>query len=174
MNWALARPLARIGLSPNVLTAAGVLLAVAAAVLAAGFAWIAAGCVALSVLADGLDGAVAVVSHRPSAFGAVADKVADRISDLAFAAVLWRCGAPWWLALGSAAGMLAVEGYREWRRTPVVITVAERPSRAVCAVLACVAATVSSAAWPAGVCAGVSAGLSVIALGQLAVAGRAS
>jgi 4-hydroxybenzoate polyprenyltransferase len=47
------------------------------------------------------------------------------------------------------------------------ITVGERPSRVICAVMACLSARVSSARWPAGVAASVLLGLSVAAIGQL-------
>jgi CDP-diacylglycerol--glycerol-3-phosphate 3-phosphatidyltransferase len=137
--------------------------------------WIALILVLASVLCDGLDGAVAVTTNRASAFGAASDKIADRICDVCFVLVIWRCGAPSWLTLLAVLAVLGVEALREigGRSALVTITVAERPSRAICAVLACGFASISTTAdWPASVCAGVLFGLSVIALGQLAVAIR--
>lgn len=165
--WALARPLRRV--PPLVLTVAGVACAVAAVVVASPQPWPALALVLAAVLCDGLDGAVAMASRRASAFGSVADKLADRVSDTAFALVVWRCGAPLWLALAAAALSLAHEGIRAVRGAGALsaITVAERPSRTICAALACAAAGVSAASWPATVCAAVWAVLAVIGLGQI-------
>ena len=125
--------------------------------------------VLLSVVCDGLDGAVALESGRVSISGGYADKVADRLADVAFAAVLWRCGAPWWLALTAGAISLLHEGIRELRGGVLRsrLTVAERPTRTVCAALACACAAVSTAGWPPTVCAAVWTVLGVIGLGQL-------
>ncbi|WAX56777.1 CDP-alcohol phosphatidyltransferase family protein [Jatrophihabitans cynanchi] len=169
--WRLARPLAALRVPPTALTAVGVVLAADAVLFAARLPWIALALVLLSALCDGLDGAVAMLSRRVSAFGSVADKTADRIADCAFAAVLWRCGAPWPLALAAGALSLAHEGIRLvlGGRRLARITVAERPTRVICAALACACAGVSPATWPPAVCAGVWAGLAVIGLAQLVV-----
>jgi len=180
--WWLATPLTRLRVPPLVITALGAALAVVAASIS-GLAWLALILVVASVVCDGLDGAVAALGNTASSLGAVADKLADRIADVAFVVVIWRCGAPGWLAVLTAAGVLSVEAVREAVRGPVVITVGERPSRVVCTVLACASAQVSaaqasaaqaSAEWPATVCACVLLGLSVIACGQLVAAGRAT
>jgi phosphatidylglycerophosphate synthase len=168
--WWLARPLAKLRVPPTVLTVIGVVFAADAVLFAARLPWIALALVLLSAVCDGLDGAVAVLSRRASAFGSVADKVADRLADCAFAAVLWRCGAPWPLALAAGALSLVHEGIRVvlGGRRLARITVAERPTRVICAALACVCAAVSSATWPPTVCAAVWAGLAAIGLAQLA------
>ena len=77
-----------------------------AVLLAADLPWVALALVLLAVLCDGLDGAVALASERVSVRGAYADKIADRVADTAFAAVLWRCGAPWGLAVWPQAESL--------------------------------------------------------------------
>ncbi|MEO8888999.1 MAG: CDP-alcohol phosphatidyltransferase family protein [Jatrophihabitantaceae bacterium] len=168
--WRLARPLARLHVPPSVITLVGVVLAVDAAIFAARVPWVALVLVVASVVCDGLDGAVSVLSGSASAFGSVADKVADRLSDCAFAVVLWRCGAPWWLAAAAGGLSLVHEAVRALLRGRRLarITVAERPTRAICAVLACGSAGVSSAEWPPAVCAGVWVGLAVVGLVQLA------
>jgi phosphatidylglycerophosphate synthase len=167
--WMLARPLALIRVPPTAITLAGVVLAVDAALFAARLPWVALLLVVLSVVCDGLDGAVAVLTSRPSRFGSVADKVADRVSDSAFALVLWRCGAPLWLAIVAGALSLVHEGVRVvfGGARLARITVGERPTRAICAAIACGAAGVSSAHWPPTVCAAVWAGLAIVGLGQL-------
>jgi phosphatidylglycerophosphate synthase len=165
---AVARPLRFV--HPLVFTAIGAVFAVDALLLAGTQPWTALVLIVASTACDALDGAVAVLTARASRFGARADKLADRVSDTAFAFVIWRCGAPWWLAAGAAGLSLAHEAVREVRggRLRSRLTVAERPSRAICAALACVSAGVSAAHWPASVCGTVWVGLAVVGLAQLA------
>jgi CDP-diacylglycerol--glycerol-3-phosphate 3-phosphatidyltransferase len=164
--WFVARPLRRF--PPLALTVLGVVLAGDAVLLARAAPAAAAGAVVLAAVCDGLDGAVAVLAERATTFGARADTVADRLADIAFAAVLWRCGAPWPLALACGALAVAVDGLRRVRAVPARITVAERPTWTICAVLACGSAAVTSASWPVLVCAAVW--LAAGALGVLQVA----
>jgi CDP-diacylglycerol--glycerol-3-phosphate 3-phosphatidyltransferase len=166
LMWSLARPLRRV--PPTYITALGVLAALGAVLLARPVPAGAAVVVVFAAVCDGLDGAVAVVADRASRRGAVADAVADRISDAAFAAVLWRCGAPWWAALGCAGLALGVDGLRRVRSVPQRITVGERPTWTICAALATVSAAVTSAEWPVLVCAAVWATAGVVAVGQIA------
>ena len=92
--------LARSGLSPDLLTAAGLVFAGATAV-AVGvgeFRW-GLLLLALSALPDVLDGAVAKASGRASARGAFFDSVADRVAD---ASVLG--GVAWHLSVTQGGG----------------------------------------------------------------------
>lgn len=171
--WRLAAPLARLRVPPTVLTVAGVVLVLDAVLLARAHPWAAAVAVLASVVCDGLDGAVAVVGDRATRSGAVADAVADRIGDVAMAAVIWRCGAPWWLAAAAAVLALGVDGLRRLLRTPARITVAERPTWTICTLLACASATATRAHWPAAVCAAVWIAAGAAGLGQLLRTGRA-
>jgi phosphatidylglycerophosphate synthase len=166
LMWWLARPLRRV--PPTVITALGLLLAGGAVVLAGSRPAVAAGVVVLAAVCDGLDGAVAVLTDRATAFGARADAIADRLTDVAFAAVLWRCGAPWELAVGCGVLAVAVDVLRRLRRTPSRITAGERPTWTVCAALAGGSAAVTSADWPVLVCGSVWVAAGVVALGQIA------
>lgn len=163
--WAVAARLR--GTPPTAITAAGVVLAAAAVTVARSLPGPAAVLVAAAALCDGLDGAVAVVADRASVIGARADAVADRICDVLFAAVLWRCGAPWWLSLLAGGFALAVDAVRRLRRIPDRITVAERPTFAVCAVLGCASAAVSAHQWPVVTCAAVWLAATCVGLAQL-------
>jgi CDP-diacylglycerol--glycerol-3-phosphate 3-phosphatidyltransferase len=163
--WTVARPLAAARVPPTAITVLGVVLAVAAPLLAGRWPLVALALVLAAAVADGLDGAVAVVGGRATRVGAALDQVADRVADTAFALVMWRCGAPLWLAL--VAGTLSLG--QELARRRVVITVAERPTRVICTVLACAAAAVSTASWPPTVCAAVWVAATLVALAQLAV-----
>ena len=167
--WFLAAPLARIRIPPLALTLLGALFAIDAVLLAAAEPWVALCLVLLSVLCDGLDGAVALLSQQVTVAGGYADKIADRVADVAFAAVLWRCGAPAALALCAGALSLLHEGIRSVRGGARLarLTFAERPTRTVCAALACVSSGASSATWPPTVCAAVWVALALIGLAQL-------
>jgi CDP-diacylglycerol--glycerol-3-phosphate 3-phosphatidyltransferase len=165
LMWALARPLRRV--PPTAVTGLGVVLAVVAVLVASAAPAAALVAVLLAALCDGLDGAIAVVAGRPSRFGASADAIADRVADVAFAAVLWRCGVPWGLAVACAAGAVAVDLARRVRRVPARITVAERPTWTICAALAGGAAAVSEAGWPVLTCAAVWLAAAVIGLAQV-------
>lgn len=86
---------------------------------------VAAALVLLAGLLDGVDGCVALLHDRASDVGRRLDHAADRIGEVVFGVLLWRAGAPWWLAVLAVALMLAVEVLR---RSPSV-TVGERPVR---------------------------------------------
>lgn len=170
--WCVARPLRVV--PPLVLTALGAVLAVDALLLASSQPWIALALVVLATLCDALDGAVALISSRVTRFGALADKVADRIADTAFAFVIWRFGAPLWLAAVAATLSLAHEAVREIGAAVLrsTITVAERPTRVICTLVASVCSGVSSAAWPQTVSAAVWVALAAVGLVQLVTRSR--
>lgn len=135
----VARPLVALRLPPDAVTLLGLLVALAAPLLAAqgrlglvGAALV----VALSGLVDSLDGAVAVMSGRVTRWGAVLDAVVDRLSDAVFVAALWVAGAPPALC-GAAVGLAWLQEYARARAGAAgladvaVLTVNERPTRVV-------------------------------------------
>src|SRR3990170_2709789 len=76
--------LARLGVTPNMLTAAGVLGNVGAAVLAARGDFLPAGIIVLAASSlDLFDGALARATGRATDFGSVFDAVMDRVSEAA-------------------------------------------------------------------------------------------
>jgi CDP-diacylglycerol--glycerol-3-phosphate 3-phosphatidyltransferase len=84
VNRLPAELLAKTGLSPNVLTVAGLLLAFAVAwVLSSGRFFLGGFLVLLSGAFDLLDGAVARASGRTTTFGALLDSTFDRLSEAA-------------------------------------------------------------------------------------------
>jgi CDP-diacylglycerol--glycerol-3-phosphate 3-phosphatidyltransferase len=161
--WALAGPLATARVPPATITAAGVVLAVDAPLFAARLPLVALVLVLAAALCDGLDGAVALLQGRSTRAGAVADAIADRIADTAFALVIWQTGAPLWLAALAAALSIGLE---LGRRRPL-ITVAERPTRVICTAIACVSAAVSDVTWPATACAAVWVAATLAAFVQM-------
>ncbi len=147
---AVARPLARAGVSPNMVTVAALVMAVAAVPLAAINGWVgpAAACVAvtLSGLLDSLDGAVAVQAGRTTKVGFLLDSALDRLADAAFPAALaiaanggiggLAAGAGAWLAVGAAAACWWLEYVRSRGTLAGVdgkplITPGERPTRII-------------------------------------------
>ncbi len=86
--------LGRIGISPNFLTAFGLICAITSAVLV-GMGYLLAGFIVFvfSALPDLLDGAVARATKAASSRGAYFDSVADRVSDSAY-----MVGMAWYLA----------------------------------------------------------------------------
>ena len=59
--------------------------------------------VVASGLLDNLDGAVAVLTDRVTARGALADTVCDRLADAAYGGAFWALGAPAWVAIAWVA-----------------------------------------------------------------------
>lgn len=165
--WAGGRLLARAHVPPTVVTACGVASATAAVTLAGTSPGVAGIGVLGAAVCDGLDGAVAVVADRATRSGALADAVADRYCDVAFAVVVARCGAPRWMAATAASLAVGVDTLRRVRRVPAKVTVAERPTFTICALLACGSASVLRSRWPVRLCAAVWIGAGVVGVGQL-------
>lgn len=151
---AVARPLARAGVSPNAVTVAALLAAVAAVPLALVDGWPgpAAACVAVTVsgLLDALDGAVAVQAGRATKVGFLLDSALDRLADAAYpvalalvaasdgadsptrsvvALAVSSVAAAWYLEYVRARASLATAGSEQPSRQ--VITPGERPTRIV-------------------------------------------
>ncbi len=139
MVHVLARPLARRGVQPDVVTVSSLWLAALVLVLAevGGRWWIAAGWVmVLSGLFDTLDGCVAVLEDRTTRWGYVLDSVVDRVSDAVYLLAVVAVGCPPELAVGLGFCFFLLEYLRaragnaggdEVGR----ITVAERPTRVI-------------------------------------------
>ncbi|MCW2603596.1 MAG: CDP-alcohol phosphatidyltransferase [Pseudonocardiales bacterium] len=176
LMWFLGRPLSTRGVSPNAVTVSGALLGpVAVGVALVSSRWLALlvlGLLLGGALADGLDGAVAILSDRTSGAGARLDRLADRLADACWALVLWAFGAPLWAAALLIAATLAQEAWRSSLGPAAagLITVAERPTRLICASLGALCAVIAPAAsWTASVCAAVWGVAALFALTQLAV-----
>ncbi len=137
--YAIAAVPARAGIPPSAVTLTGLavgLLALLPAAAGGHLVLLAVLLVVLSGLLDGVDGAVAVLSDRVSARGAVLDTFCDRITDIAFAGTLWLAGGPiGWCVAAGAVGLvheqvraaLRLQGMSEVG----VVTVAERPTRVI-------------------------------------------
>jgi CDP-diacylglycerol--glycerol-3-phosphate 3-phosphatidyltransferase len=177
--YVVARPFAAAAVAPDLVTALGLLMAALALLpAAAGGAWLllAAAVVVLSGLLDNVDGAVAVLTGRVTAWGRLLDHLADRVGDLLFLCVLLAAGAPLPVcALGGALMMLqeyvraraVAGGLRDFG----IVTVWERPTRVIVTAAFLVAAAVLGDPWPT-LGAWCWVGLGVVGNGQLLVVVR--
>jgi archaetidylinositol phosphate synthase len=133
ISFHISKPLIWLKLSPNSLSLLSILAA-------GGFLFLidshwAIALLVLSLLLDGIDGTVAILTEKSSKFGALVDGVADRIVEGLWAIALYALGAPWelvitaWLAafvqeyLRARAGGLGVNQV-------LIVTWCERPVRA--------------------------------------------
>ena len=129
-------------IGPAAVTTAGLVLCLAVPAAVLPDRWgllLAALLVLLAAFADGLDGAVAVITGKASRLGYVYDSVADRVGELAWLLAFWLVGATGLLvvAAGSASWL---QEYMRARATAAgmdeigVVTVAERPRRVLTAI----------------------------------------
>lgn len=179
---AAARPLASAGVLPDVLTAWNVVLAVVVVALAGAgsVAAVAAGLLVVAAgVGDGLDGAVAVLNDRATAWGYVLDSMADRVTDVLFLLATWVVGAPTWLVVATGVAVFLLEYLRARAGNAgadpaVAITVGERPSRVICCAIAIGSAGVVPArgAQLAGWSVAILLVLSLVGSAQLAIAVR--
>jgi phosphatidylglycerophosphate synthase len=151
--------LGRKRIAPLTVTLAGLLLCLAVPVvigLAGPPAGLAAGglLVLLAAVADGLDGAVAVVTGRVTRAGHVYDSVADRLGEAAWLAAFWLAEVPAWLAVAAGASSWLHEYLRARAATAGMseigaVTVGERPSRVAVAVTGLLLAPIAALVVPA-------------------------
>jgi phosphatidylglycerophosphate synthase len=180
--YSLARPVARIGAPPDLVTLLGLAVSGAALWMAAlGGRWVllSACVVGASGVLDSLDGAVAVLTGRTSRWGAVLDSVVDRLSDVLYLLTLWVVGAPGGLCVAAGVVVLTQE-YARARATAIgmddvgVVTIGERPTRVIVVAMFLLGAGIyldSAAGW-ATLGAAASLVVGVVALGQLLVVVR--
>lgn len=180
--YAVARPLARAGVLPDVLTLWGIAAGGLVVALAEpGGRWpLAAGAVVVgSGLLDNLDGCVAVLTDRATRFGYVLDSLADRVTDGLYLVALRRAGA----APGSCVLAGAGLGLLEYTRARAgnagmgeigAVTVGERPTRIIVTAIAlgCAGLYPSYAPLCAGLGAAATLGVSLAGLGQLLIVVR--
>lgn len=179
---AIARPLARRGVQPDVVTLATLWLALAVAALAeagGGWAAVAGALLVVSGLLDSLDGCVAVLSGRTTRWGYVLDSVVDRASDAVYLLAVVAVGCPVELAVAVGFAFFTMEYLRARAGNAggdavVRITMAERPTRVI--VLALVLLLSGAVPRLADLVAAAGAGLllvmTAVATVQLGVAAR--
>lgn len=137
--YAIARPLARRGIHPDVLTISSIWLAGAVFVPAAvGGRWamLAGWVLVLSGLFDTLDGCVAVLTGRTTRWGYVLDSAVDRVNDAIYLLAVVSVGAPPELAVACGFLFFLLEYVRARAGNAGgdevgTITLGERPNRVI-------------------------------------------
>jgi CDP-diacylglycerol--glycerol-3-phosphate 3-phosphatidyltransferase len=180
--YGVARPFARAGIPPDVVTVLGVVVSGLVVWLCwLGGRWVilAAVVVGLSGLLDSIDGAVAVLTDRVTRWGAVLDSVVDRVSDVLYLVALWLVGAPAWVCV-VAGVLLFTQEYARARATAIgmddvgVVTIGERPTRVIVVAMFLLAAGIYPDVATSWATAGAAASLTIglVALAQLLVVVR--
>ena len=175
----VGRPLARRGVQPDLLTVWGAWLGAAVVVAAlAGGRWPLLGVVLIVVsgLTDTVDGCVAVLTRRATAWGHVLDSMVDRVADLLYVLALVALGATAWLAATTAAAFFLLEYLRAraeagGMRGIEKVTLGERANRVILPAFGLLGAGLAAgqAALAGNVALTALAGLSTIGLVQLLV-----
>lgn len=133
ISFAIVKPLARIKVTPNILTLGGLLFAIL--LWQFPHSWPAVLFLVASLLFDGIDGSLAIVTRVTSKFGAFTDSFVDRLSEIFWALALYELGAP--KALVFAALLTTyIQEYLRARSGGLghneigIVTICERPVRA--------------------------------------------
>lgn len=133
ISYVIARVLSALRITPNVLTLLGILSAVA--LLFNPYSAIGLIFLVLSLIFDGVDGSVAIISAKESKLGAALDSIADRITEALWFFALYQ----WGIAPEICLALFALALTQEYARARMaslgfaqigVVTIAERPVRA--------------------------------------------
>lgn len=134
ISFRIARTLNALHLTPNALSLLGGLFAIATFISA--HSWFALLFLTLSLLADGVDGSLAIFQSRESLRGALIDSTVDRISEFFWLLALLSIGGNLSIALAIYVFALTQE-YVRARLLGVgdyetgVVTIGERPHRVI-------------------------------------------
>lgn len=133
ISFAIVKPLARIKVTPNILTLGGLLFAIL--LWQFPHSWPAALFLVASLLFDGIDGSLAIITRSTSNFGAFTDSFVDRLSEVFWALALYELGAPKALVF-TALLTTYIQEYLRARSGGLghneigIVTICERPVRA--------------------------------------------
>ncbi len=145
ISFALVKPLSKLKFTPNILTLLGLFFGVLLYINAKS-PW-AALLLVLSLICDGIDGSLAILTSKFSKWGALLDSTVDRITEVFWLLTLYKIGADIKLLLAIAV-FASVQEYLRARAGGLgmpqvgVVTFAERPVRASFIFIALVASAV--------------------------------
>ncbi len=170
--YRVARPFAKAGVSPNVVTILGLAQGLVGLGLAGAVPIAASVVILASSVTDGVDGCVAALTDRSTRFGALFDSIADRLTEWCFVAAAVVTGANPWLGVGAAAAIVLFEYTRARLLASGLqevgpVTVGERPTRVIACVIAVGADAFTEAHLVANVAMAVVVVTSFIAMVQL-------
>lgn len=133
ISFLIAKVLATVRISPNFMTLLGVLLAAGMAL--SPLSVLAIFLLVLSLIADGVDGSLAILTSKSSKWGSALDAVADRVSEAIWLYVGYYVG----VSANVAIALWVVASTQEYARARVaslghsvidLVTPTERPVRA--------------------------------------------
>jgi len=133
ISYAVVKPLAKLRVTPNALTFGGLIFAIL--LWQFPHSWPAALFLIASLMLDGIDGSLAIVTRVTSKFGAFTDSFADRLSEVFWALALYELGAPKALVFIALVAAFTQEYLRARSgglgHTEIgIVTICERPVRA--------------------------------------------
>jgi phosphatidylglycerophosphate synthase len=133
ISYAVVKPLAKLRVTPNVLTLGGLIFAIL--LWQFPHSWPAALFLIASLMLDGIDGSLAIVTRVTSKFGAFTDSFVDRLSEVFWALALYELGAPKALVFIALVAAFTQEYLRArsgglGHNEIGIVTICERPVRA--------------------------------------------
>ncbi len=133
ISYMAVKPLSKVRITPNVLTILGLLFGVLLFANAKTF-W-APALLVLSLICDGIDGSLAIVTNKSTKWGAILDSTVDRLTEIFWVLALYKVGAD----LNLLIIVLLAASVQEYMRARAaglgvsevgIVTFAERPVRA--------------------------------------------
>ena len=133
ISYLIVKPISRVRITPNILTMFGLFFGVIL-FLNANTAW-ASVLLVLSLICDGIDGSLAILTKKSTKWGAILDSVVDRLTEIFWVLALYKIGADLKLLIL----VLLTASLQEYVRARSaglgvsevgIVTFAERPVRA--------------------------------------------
>lgn len=133
ISYLIVKPLAKVRITPNILTILGLFFGVLLYANAETF-W-APALLVLSLICDGIDGSLAIVTNKSTKWGAILDSTVDRLTEIFWVLALYKVGADLKLLIIVLLAA-SVQEYMRARAAGLgvsevgIVTFAERPVRA--------------------------------------------
>ena len=133
ISYLIVKPISKVRITPNILTMFGLFFGVIL-FLNANTAW-ASVLLVLSLICDGIDGSLAILTKKSTKWGAILDSVVDRLTEIFWVLALYKIGAD----LKLLVLVLLTASLQEYVRARSaglgvsevgIVTFAERPVRA--------------------------------------------
>lgn len=133
VSYLIVKPISRVRITPNILTIFGLFFGLIL-FLNANTSW-ASVLLALSLICDGIDGSLAILTKKSTKWGAILDSVVDRLTEIFWVLALYKIGAD----LKLLVIVLLTASLQEYVRARLaglgvsevgIVTFAERPVRA--------------------------------------------
>jgi len=133
ISYLIVKPISRVRITPNILTMFGLFFGVIL-FLNANTSW-ASVLLVLSLICDGIDGSLAILTKKSTKWGAILDSVVDRLTEIFWVLALYKIGAD----LNLLVLVLLTASLQEYVRARSaglgvselgIVTFAERPVRA--------------------------------------------